>query len=462
MQAVEPFLYFLREPRPPAAPVAPPEAPKKKDPDKFWEFIKKGDDFGRDVAPPRPVGVGAALGLSQSYKCTEAFLLEVTEGGGRVTIRQPRSLYNTLGAGQGPDFGPDSDDLVKFLRGISEGQGGDDETPGNRGRITEWSMSSRRNFRKFMGGLLLGALDGALMVGLTYPAEFPEPDSHGIYKGHLRAFKARFQRQYPGASFVWKLEFQQRGAAHYHLVVFGLGQGDHVLAAWKLWADKAWFEIVGSGDEKHLRAGVSSEWVRSVGGATAYLIKYLGKDDQTRPGDFTGRYWGCFNKLALPVAPVRKEEKSLRESYLIRRVIRKCTESQIKARKLVTRHKQLQKTCYWFKTAGASVMDMQFWFQYPGQDRFMPGGDWGSPSRLVLPDPASTDRLPLPPVRFRLLPKHRTRNNLTATLYCNASVVARQLEKWASDAVNSRNRLGELLRWQSFDVAWKDATAERQ
>jgi hypothetical protein len=281
-----------------------------------------------------------------------------------------------------------------------------------------------------MGGLKLGSLDAAMMVGLTYPAEFPEPESHDIYKGHLRAIKARVFRHYPGASFVWKLEFQKRGAAHYHLVVFGLGEGQGALDSWKAWIDHAWFEVVGSGDEKHLRAGVTSEWVRSRGGAVGYLVKYLGKDDQTRPGDFTGRYWGCFNRSALPLAPVRKKEIGSREAFRMRRVLRKLTESQIKARRMDASLKQLGIWCAF----GASVMDMEAWYSRPGCDRFLPAVNpqFTGPSRLTVPHPDSSDHLPLAPVPFRMPRKYKARNNLSVTLYCDASKVSAQLEKWVA------------------------------
>jgi hypothetical protein len=332
-----------------------------------------------------------------------------------------------MDAVEGPEGqGSGDDDLRKALHGIYDSVGTEDVP--KRGKISEWSAPSRRNFRKFMGGLKLGALDGALMVGLTYPAEFPEPESHDVYKGHLEAFKARFRRQYPGASFVWKLEFQKRGAAHYHLVVFGIGEGQGAIDDWKKWADRAWYEVVGSGDEKHLRAGVTSEWVRSRGGALGYLVKYLGKDDQTRPGDFTGRYWGLCNKCALPLAPVRKEEKSDHDAVLIRRVFRKMTESQIKGRRMNDALKKLGIWCEW----GASVMDMEAWHAKPDCDRFLPRilPQFTGPSRLTMPDPASTDQNPLDRVPFRMPRKYRCRNNLTMTLFCDASKVAAQLEKW--------------------------------
>jgi hypothetical protein len=53
---------------------------------------------------------------------------------------------------------------------------------------------------------------------LTYPAEFPLDEE--TFKRHLKIFSQRFLRAFPHAAFHWKLEFQNRGAAHFH-PIFG-------------------------------------------------------------------------------------------------------------------------------------------------------------------------------------------------------------------------------------------------
>jgi len=445
VKAGEPYFYQLKERPAVAFRKAPPTPPEPLKPEKsgiyggnLWRRIIKDPD----PAAPTPArgggfGVRDALTLSQGYKCTHSFVLEVSEGGGRLTLRQPASEFETLKAQkqeEPPEWG--GGDLVKALHGLYDGAGGDDGP--RRGRISEWSDPSRRNFRKFMGGLQLGALDGGMMVGITYPDEFPDPESHEVYKGHLRTFEARFLRRYPNGSFVWKLEFQERGAAHFHCVFFGLGAGDAALAAWRDWSKKAWWEVVGSGCRHHRVRGVSSDWIKTRGGAVGYLTKYLAKEDQTRPGDFTGRYWGAKGRKNLPIAPVRKSEKPDREALLIRRVMRKRIESDVKARRKAQLLKKLGLWAEW----GASVMDMEAWNQKPGCDRFMPSvtPQWTGPSRLSLPNPAADEGFGAPRLPFHMPPRFRTKNNLSVTLFCDASAVAASLEKWAADLVRNPYR----------------------
>lgn len=429
---MEPFFYRLRapvlaEPLPWVRPAPPPPEEEKTG---FyggmrWKAVKS------DPGPvpsrfPRGGGFGVrdALALSQGHNSTLPFIMEVREGGGILRIRQPASEFECLKGdeGQGDD---DDGSLLRALRGV-----GPDGAPGEskRGRISEWSNSSRANLRRQLGTLQLGAIDSSMFVGLTYPNEFPAPESHEIYKGHHRAFQARVRRKYPWVSWFWKLEFQERGAAHFHLIVFGLGSGDKVMNEWRVWSKNAWYEIVGSGDRHHKIRGVTSDWVTSRGGVVGYLAKYLGKDDQTRPGDFTGRYWGKHNESALPIAPLRKVEITDAVAVRVRRVMRKKMESEVNGRR---RDAVLKKLVFWAEN-GATWMDVEAWHAKPGCDRFLPRvtPQFTGPSRLTTPNPDSSRDFAAPPLPFRMPRKYKARNNLTATLFCDSSRVAAQLEKW--------------------------------
>jgi hypothetical protein len=86
-----------------------------------------------------------------------------------------------------------------------------------------------------------------------------------------------------------------------------------------------WARIVASGDPKHVEAGTEVTAVRSYGGVMAYVTSYISKDDQTLPGNFTGRYWGKLNAAKLPVVPTTTYEVTERQAIQINRWKRTLT-----------------------------------------------------------------------------------------------------------------------------------------
>ncbi len=196
-----------------------------------------------------------------------------------------------------------------------------------RGKIKEWSAASRARFKCFLGTLRREQLAHALVVTLTYPADCPAPEDHAVYKGHLHTFQIYLRRKWPACSGIWKLEFQKRGAAHYHLMLYGLHGVE--LEVVRAWVRTTWYRLAHNGD-KHLGMRATQvDPIKSVGGAVYYLIKYLSKDDQTMPGNFSGRYWGKINKPFLPaVEPVIVEQEEKR-ALLVRRIARKKMQKDV-------------------------------------------------------------------------------------------------------------------------------------
>ena len=161
----------------------------------------------------------------------------------------------------------------------------------------------------------------ALVVTLTYPKECPAPEDHDVYKAHLHRFNLALRRRWPLCSGIWKLEFQTRGAAHYHFMLFGLH--DEPLEALRSWIRETWYRIAHNGDRHLGAAGTQVDPIQSTGGAMGYFAKYLGKGDQTMPGNFSGRYWGKVNAARLPCAASKSIEVPDKMAATIRRIARK-------------------------------------------------------------------------------------------------------------------------------------------
>jgi len=138
----------------------------------------------------------------------------------------------------------------------------------------------------------------AVDVTLTYPGEFV---TAGASKVHLDAWLRRLGRRVGKWAGIWRIEPQQRGAPHYHGVFFvspdGLGDKGAWLDELRRWVSQSWYEVVGSGDERHLRAGTRVALVQSYRHFLAYVSKYHAKvlpEDAKLEGGWErpGRWWG--------------------------------------------------------------------------------------------------------------------------------------------------------------------------
>jgi len=166
-----------------------------------------------------------------------------------------------------------------------------------------------------------------LFVTLTYPGEFPTASS--VHAAHLRAFRERLVRRYGKFPAVWRKEYQQRQAAHFHILAFV----DAPIGELRRFVSEAWYEVVGSGDERHLAAGTQVVEVKSWRGVRGYASKYMGKLEQLEPHQAadptpslpsTGRLWGVWYRGLLPIY-VESYRISMRSFFRMRRVFRRLS-----------------------------------------------------------------------------------------------------------------------------------------
>lgn len=191
---------------------------------------------------------------------------------------------------------------------------------GVRGVIKESSRRSESRFRILWED---NCDIATYWITLTYPAEFPL--SGAICHAHRKEFLRRLKR-IGVQDYIWRLEFQDRGAVHWNIFV------DKDID--KAWLSRTWFEIVKSGDPKHLGAGTGIEPVRDKSETLSYLLSYMKKDNQKKvPDNFygVGRFWGCTRKLQVRSEITLKFE-SEQDMYRWVRPLRKAYE------KAITRH----------------------------------------------------------------------------------------------------------------------------
>lgn len=133
-----------------------------------------------------------------------------------------------------------------------------------RGGIGGFSRKSRNRLMKKMARLAFPK-KGAKpkLITLTYPKYYPDTKTA---KKHLRAFLERLRRMCPKSSAMVRLEYQKRGAPHFHLIVYGLPYLDkETLQAW-------WGDIIG-----HEKPFTRIEVIKSRRGVMSYVSKYVAK-----------------------------------------------------------------------------------------------------------------------------------------------------------------------------------------
>lgn len=189
---------------------------------------------------------------------------------------------------------------------------------GKRGVIRGFSSESRRRLIRY-----LLSLEEApkVMITLTYPGEWPKDPRE--WKRHLHNFRRELERKFPECWFVWKLEFQKRGAPHFHLL--GDFRKNVPFAQLRRWVSYVWYRIVGSGDEKHFKAGTNIEFLDGKKKVRMYVSKYVNKEDCLRDEEGNlipvGRWWGKFGKL--PAQWKLYYELDHPEFVMIRRIVRR-------------------------------------------------------------------------------------------------------------------------------------------
>lgn len=190
-----------------------------------------------------------------------------------------------------------------------------------RGKIRQFSRKARSRMIQAMCQVDTRSLPpGLLFVTLTYPRHYSEDPTD--WHRDLEVWCKRLARKMPDVFGFWKLEFQKRGAPHFHLLLFGGPHDGPRFTAFRSWVTSSWFEVVRSGDPLHRKAGTNVQRVKSVRQLVRYASKYIGKseDDERQAG--IGRVWGVINPTAVPTA-IHTITVSEGEFFALRRVFKR-------------------------------------------------------------------------------------------------------------------------------------------
>ena len=231
---------------------------------------------------------GLSKGLSNSHIRPE-FLVDETH--------EPIDLNHSFGHRNSIIYFPGGQ-LIQVKQ--PRGKGSSTKDISVRGNVIGFSFRSRRRLMNLVASLERKNLP--IFVTLTYPEIFPTALGS---KRDLKVFIQRSIRIWPDLGYIWKLEFQKRGAPHYHLLEWGVELYDALKSI-----DKIWYEVCGTNDPKHLLAGTRVEKIQNYNGVMKYASKYLGKIIEEEIPEGTGRIWGKGGKI--PIA--KSEEYSIEDS----------------------------------------------------------------------------------------------------------------------------------------------------
>src|SRR5215203_6742502 len=117
---------------------------------------------------------------------------------------------------------------------------------GIRDRVRGFSRASRRNLLRRLASINRSAFRAfkgrIIFVTLTYPKQYPEDPE--LCKGHLKALRKRLERRYKSFAAFWRLGVQQRGAWHFHLLLF-VGPSFGSIDKLRRFISSSWYQVTG-------------------------------------------------------------------------------------------------------------------------------------------------------------------------------------------------------------------------
>jgi hypothetical protein len=155
----------------------------------------------------------------------------------------------------------------------------------------------------------------AKFITLTYPRDLLP--SWEWSKRQLNAFLSAYFKRWGDCAILWRMEHQEDGAIHFHLMVFN----KRYIPWW--WVAREWDRLIGNQVVPEKSASTSIRAMRNWRQTQYYVSKYIAKDTDEAFWDVEhGRHWGCRHWALLPVHKVLTALGS-RDGYNLRRWMRR-------------------------------------------------------------------------------------------------------------------------------------------
>lgn len=166
-----------------------------------------------------------------------------------------------------------------------------------RRAIADFSRKSRLRLLKLVSRLEKTA--SGLFLTFTYRANMQD---HSAAKQHLDLLLRKLKYDHPEGAYLWRMEYQKRGAIHFHVIAFNV----HKVEIEKL--TQYWQELTGDDSFPDV------ERIQNRRKTLYYVSKYVAKHESNISSGFInepylekpaffGRFWGVVNRKNLPLAP---------------------------------------------------------------------------------------------------------------------------------------------------------------
>lgn len=189
-----------------------------------------------------------------------------------------------------------------------------------RGRI--FTFTKRSRFRLFRILSKIDSIDerNCMFFTLTYHYGFKK--SPEKFQLDLHNFLTRVRLFDPGCQYIWRLEFQKRGAPHFHFIFFPnniYSYSDHKKYIKNL--SKIWHSISDPDSKAHSKYGFKLDMINNYSKACAYLSKYIAKVNDSFVCHVGFKHYGnshnlpchCFSDINCSVEVARVVIEKLRK-----------------------------------------------------------------------------------------------------------------------------------------------------
>jgi hypothetical protein len=208
--------------------------------------------------------------------------------------------------------------LHERIMTVTDTHSGHSRAPKAAKRGTIKGISSKSRYRLIKTLAQISRPDEPVFITLTY-RDFST--SFEDWKSHLHNFRRRIAADFPDYCGLWRLEFQERGAPHYHILAW-LAQSVSVAQLRDRLAD-VWTRVIGQETAANHEHGVEVAPVTDFRQTAFYISLYQAKDKQDRKDIDTGREWGFWKKERLGLKPIEIAHLDGRQFLLLRRTLRR-------------------------------------------------------------------------------------------------------------------------------------------